>query len=183
MKRTSLKSCTMIPMETSSKPRLSYETMTVCLSVYYHQNHVKRPVNNYHLLIITIQLLLIRSRRFQTLWFTDEVPVDCSVETSKDPTGHKTFQVSNDGSVRTYNLLRAYFPYSESSISSQVCLVVWIQPGSSGAPMHQTKSIDYGVLLEGEVVLELENGDERLLKPGYLLVSLYMVLGVSLTRI
>lgn len=46
-------------------------------------------------------------------------------------------------------------------------MIVWMQPSSS-APMHQTKSIDYAVLLEGEVVLELENGDERLLKPGYL---------------
>jgi len=34
--------------------------------------------------------------------------------------------------------------------------------------MHRTKSIDYGVVLEGEIELELDNGDRRLLKPGYL---------------
>jgi quercetin dioxygenase-like cupin family protein len=39
-------------------------------------------------------------------------------------------------------------------------------PGSK-APMHRTKSIDYAVILEGEIELELENGDKRLLKTGY----------------
>ena len=33
--------------------------------------------------------------------------------------------------------------------------------------MHRTQSIDYGVVLEGQIELELDNGDRSLLKTGY----------------
>jgi hypothetical protein len=31
--------------------------------------------------------------------------------------------------------------------------------------MHKTSSIDYGIIIEGEVELELDGGDKRLMKP------------------
>ena len=36
--------------------------------------------------------------------------------------------------------------------------------------MHQTHNIGYGIILEGELVIQLENGDERLLKTGYFII-------------
>ena len=45
--------------------------------------------------------------------------------------------------------------------------------------MHRTKSIDYGVVLEGQIELELDNGDRRLLKTGYSMLPSNV--GTSLT--
>jgi uncharacterized cupin superfamily protein len=47
----------------------------------------------------------------------------------------------------------------------QVGTFVWMK-GGSASPMHQTKSIDYGIILEGEIELILDSGETRLLKPG-----------------
>lgn len=34
------------------------------------------------------------------------------------------------------------------------------------SPMHRTVSLDYGVVLEGEVYLVLDSGEERLMRRG-----------------
>ncbi|OGE49073.1 hypothetical protein PENARI_c023G12486 [Penicillium arizonense] len=46
-----------------------------------------------------------------------------------------------------------------------VCRIVDMHPGSL-SPMHRTVSLDYGVVLEGEVELVLDSGEVRLLKRG-----------------
>lgn len=46
-----------------------------------------------------------------------------------------------------------------------VCRVVDFSPGSI-SPMHRTISLDFGVVLEGEVELLLDSGESRLLKRG-----------------
>lgn len=46
-----------------------------------------------------------------------------------------------------------------------VVRVVDVQPGGE-TPLHQTESLDYGVVLEGEVELELDSGQKRRLKRG-----------------
>ena len=43
-------------------------------------------------------------------------------------------------------------------------------PGSTTA-MHRTMSLDYGIMLEGEVELVLDSGETRLLKPGDIAVQ------------
>jgi quercetin dioxygenase-like cupin family protein len=43
-------------------------------------------------------------------------------------------------------------------------------PGAT-SPMHRTVSLDYGVVLEGEVALVLDSGEERLLKRGDLVIQ------------
>ncbi|KAF8513612.1 hypothetical protein JB92DRAFT_2922570 [Gautieria morchelliformis] len=96
-----------------------------------------------------IEIMPNGTTRFHTVWFTDNVPADCSSVTNGDPTGNKTFRVANDGSV---------------------CTIVFMGPGSK-APMHRTKSIDYAVILEGEIELELENGDKSILKTGDVVVQ------------
>jgi quercetin dioxygenase-like cupin family protein len=45
-----------------------------------------------------------------------------------------------------------------------------IQPGGS-APMHRTQSVDYAVVLNGEIVLALDNGDEKTVKAGDFMVQ------------
>jgi len=37
--------------------------------------------------------------------------------------------------------------------------------------MHRTESIDYGIVLEGEVVLSLDDSSETLLRPGDVVVQ------------
>lgn len=46
-----------------------------------------------------------------------------------------------------------------------VCRIVDMNPGCL-SPMHRTVSLDYGVVLEGEVALVLDSGEERLLRRG-----------------
>ncbi len=48
--------------------------------------------------------------------------------------------------------------------------VVDMAPGSS-SPMHRTISLDYGVVLEGEVELELDSGERRRLPRGDIFVQ------------
>lgn len=46
-----------------------------------------------------------------------------------------------------------------------VLRIVDIRPGGD-SPMHRTVSLDYGVVLEGEVELVLDSGESRLMKRG-----------------
>jgi hypothetical protein len=118
--------------------------------------------------------------RFQGIWSTDDVPVDLSSATASDPTKGTQFRVINNGSVSMHicmkfkahilSVLHNFYFYS------QTCSVTWTRPGVS-SPMHHTQTIDYGVVLEGEVELELDNGETRVLKTGYLSVPQVMILG------
>ncbi|VUC23381.1 unnamed protein product [Clonostachys rosea] len=49
--------------------------------------------------------------------------------------------------------------------TGSVLRIVDMQPGGE-TPLHQTDSLDYGVVLEGEVELELDSGETRSLKRG-----------------
>ncbi|CAK7234554.1 hypothetical protein SCUCBS95973_008975 [Sporothrix curviconia] len=66
--------------------------------------------------------------------------------------------------------LATYEAYTENlpgiTISTGTVLrVVDMRPGAL-APMHRTVSLDYGVVLEGEVELILDSGEKRLMKRG-----------------
>ncbi|SPJ70831.1 uncharacterized protein FTOL_00559 [Fusarium torulosum] len=45
-----------------------------------------------------------------------------------------------------------------------------IQPGGK-APMHRTKSLDYAVVLSGEIVLGLDGGEEKTVRQGQIIVQ------------
>jgi len=94
-------------------------------------------------------VILPNGARLQDSWWTDTVPADCSPQTNLDPTGKKTFRIANEGSVATF---------------------LWVPPGES-FPMHSTKSIDYDLVMEGEIELELDSGDRTILKAGDLIVQ------------
>ncbi|KAL4892400.1 hypothetical protein BDV59DRAFT_202543 [Aspergillus ambiguus] len=49
--------------------------------------------------------------------------------------------------------------------SGTVCRIVDMPP-SALSPMHRTTSLDYGVVLEGEIELVLDSGETRLMKRG-----------------
>ena len=51
-----------------------------------------------------------------------------------------------------------------------VLRIVDMPPGAT-SPMHRTVSLDYGVVLDGEVELILDNGESRLMKRGDLSIQ------------
>jgi quercetin dioxygenase-like cupin family protein len=71
---------------------------------------------------------------FATIWSAAEVPVDLNDET--------------DGSIRNVGL---------TLNGGSVIRVVDMLPGGA-SPMHRTNSLDYGIVIYGEVELELDDG-------------------------
>ncbi len=51
-----------------------------------------------------------------------------------------------------------------------VIRVVDMLPGKS-SPMHRSSSIDYGIVVDGEIELELDNGETRTVGPGGIIVQ------------
>lgn len=84
---------------------------------------------------------------FATIWSTVEVPVDLNDET--------------DGSLRDVGL---------TLNGGSVIRVVDMQPGGE-SPMHRTNSLDYGIVISGEVELELDNGAIEVCRAGDVIVQ------------
>jgi quercetin dioxygenase-like cupin family protein len=82
-----------------------------------------------------------------TIWTTATVPDDCN-----DPT---------DGSIREAGTTLK---------GGSVLRVVDMLPGAS-SPMHRSSSIDYGIVLEGEIELELDEGRVELVQKGEIIVQ------------
>ena len=84
---------------------------------------------------------------FALLWTTAEVPADNNDET--------------DGREREAGL---------TIHRGSVIRIVDMLPGGA-SPMHRTNSIDYGIVLSGQVELELDDGAKTLLGPGDIVVQ------------
>lgn len=84
---------------------------------------------------------------FATVWSTNKVPVDLNDET--------------DGGSRNVGL---------TLDGGSVIRVVDMLPGGE-SPMHRTNSIDYGIVLSGEVQLELDGGALETCGPGDIIVQ------------
>lgn len=84
---------------------------------------------------------------FALLWTTESVPADNNDET--------------DGRLRDAGL---------TLDRGSVIRVVDMMPGGV-SPMHRTNSIDYGIILSGEVELELDDGATTRLGPGDIVVQ------------
>jgi quercetin dioxygenase-like cupin family protein len=89
----------------------------------------------------------VRGERFTLIWTTEDYPVD--------NTG------SVDGDEREVGITLP---------GGTVFRVGEIQPGD-GSPMHRTNSIDYGIVLEGELDMELDSGEVAHLKSGDVVVQ------------
>jgi quercetin dioxygenase-like cupin family protein len=83
---------------------------------------------------------------FQLVWTTPTVPVDLNAGT--------------DGPIAAGKTLHG----------GSVIRMVDMLPGKS-SPMHRSFSIDYGIVLSGELELELEGGAIELLKAGDVVVQ------------
>ena len=84
---------------------------------------------------------------FALLWTTESVPADNNDET--------------DGRLRDAGLT-----HDRGSVIREVDMM----PGGV-SPMHRTNSIDYGIILSGEVELELDDGATTRLGPGDIVVQ------------
>ncbi|KKK15733.1 hypothetical protein P175DRAFT_0539169 [Aspergillus ochraceoroseus IBT 24754] len=91
---------------------------------------------------------LANGARFSLGYATNEIPVD----------------LANSKDVNTYQAYLRDLP-GVAIPGGTVLRVVDMNPGSI-SPMHRTVSLDYGVVLEGEVELVLDSGETRLLKRG-----------------
>ena len=84
---------------------------------------------------------------FLTIWSTETVPADLNDERDgRDlPTG---LTLERGSVIRITDML----------------------PGKE-SPMHRTNSIDYGIVLEGEIELELEDGAKKIIRQGGIIVQ------------
>ncbi|EFX04464.1 FAD-binding domain containing protein [Grosmannia clavigera kw1407] len=107
-----------------------------------------------------------------TTGFSDAVPEEAPFKTLLDGVqfalcyASNTFpaQLSDDADLDVYKNYMTNLPGINIDTGS-VLRVVDMQPGML-APMHRTVSLDYGVVLEGEVELMLDSGAKRLMRRG-----------------
>lgn len=84
---------------------------------------------------------------FLLLWTTETVPADNNDET--------------DGRERDAGL---------TLNQGSVIRIVDMLPGRA-SPMHRTNSIDYGIVLSGEIELELDDGRKKLVREGGIVIQ------------
>lgn len=85
--------------------------------------------------------------KFTLVWSTNRSPADNSDET--------------DGAKRSVGL---------TSRGGSVLRMVDFKPGMR-SPMHRTNSLDYGIVLEGRIDLELDSGEVRHLEAGDVVIQ------------
>lgn len=84
---------------------------------------------------------------FMMIWTTATLPADNNDET--------------DGRYRDAGL---------TVDGGSVIRIVDMLPGKE-SPMHRTNSIDYGIVIEGEIELELDDGAKKIIRPGGIVVQ------------
>lgn len=107
-----------------------------------------------------------------TTCFSDAVPEEPPFKTLPDGVefalcyASNTFpaQLSDDADLAVYKDYTTNLP-GISIDNGSVLRVVDMPPGML-SPMHRTVSLDYGVVLEGEVELQLDSGENRLMRRG-----------------
>jgi quercetin dioxygenase-like cupin family protein len=93
------------------------------------------------------QPIALGGAEFALLWTTANVPADNNDET--------------DGRSRDAGL---------TINQGSVIRIVDFEPGGT-SPMHRTNSIDYGIILSGEIELELENGEKTIAGPHSVIIQ------------
>ena len=91
---------------------------------------------------------------FHLAYATTEFPVNMNDD--KDIENYKPFMTS---------------PPGLSMSNGTVCRVVDFAPARPKGAMHRTVSIDYGVVLEGEMECLLDSGEKRIMKKGDICVQ------------
>jgi len=73
--------------------------------------------------------------------------------------------LSNNKDLAAHDELLASGKLGLVNPQGTVCRMVDFAPGNEPI-MHRTQSLDYGIVLEGEVEMELDSGEKKLLKRG-----------------
>jgi len=93
--------------------------------------------------------------RFMEVWTTDRAPAPIRAQEAKEPTDRPLRLTSDAG--------------------GSVIRIIDIYPSSAGggqpSPMHRTRTIDYGIVLEGEISMLLPDGVEVSLKAGDIVIQ------------
>jgi quercetin dioxygenase-like cupin family protein len=85
--------------------------------------------------------------KFAVIWSTDSFPSDNQADVDG---GRNDIPIARKG--------------------GSVLRIVDMKPGVR-SPFHRTVSLDYGIVLEGEVVLELDDGEETVIRKGDVVVQ------------
>ncbi|KAL2856352.1 hypothetical protein BJX68DRAFT_230594 [Aspergillus pseudodeflectus] len=94
------------------------------------------------------------SMAFTVAYTTSEFPAD----------------LNNDADIKKHEDLKASGKLGLVNPNGTVCRFVDFAP--KGPPlMHRTQSLDYGIVLEGEIEMTLDSGEKRLLKRGDMAVQ------------
>ena len=100
---------------------------------------------------------------FYELWATDAAPA--AIDTDPTDTG-----LTDTGPVDTGPTDTAAGPLSVSPAPNGTKIRINELPPGAGSPMHRTQTVDYGIVLDGEVVLVLEDS-ETVLRAGDVVVQ------------
>jgi len=73
--------------------------------------------------------------------------------------------LNNNKDIITHDQLIASGKLGLVNPHGTVCRMVDFAPGNEPL-MHRTQSLDYGIVLEGEIEMELDSGEKKLLKRG-----------------
>jgi quercetin dioxygenase-like cupin family protein len=77
--------------------------------------------------------------------------------------------LANDSDITSYGTMLSQ-PPGLAIPNGTVCRIVEFAPGSESI-MHRTVSLDYGIVLEGEIELELDSGEKRKMERGDIAVQ------------
>jgi hypothetical protein len=119
-----------------------------------------------------LTLALMPGSEWHRLWGSDQAPTfpDDGSPTAQPsffpPVGGYRFQLFTIPPRRTFSIpadpeLRAGLAEMEEKLPGMLAVIDVDNPG-----MHATDTIDFGVVLSGEVILELDDGVEKVLRPG-----------------
>ncbi|PYI07337.1 hypothetical protein BO78DRAFT_341423, partial [Aspergillus sclerotiicarbonarius CBS 121057] len=78
--------------------------------------------------------------------------------------------LNNDTDIHSHEATIASGTLGLVNPNGTVCRIVDFAPGQEPL-MHRTRSLDYGIVLEGEIIMELDSGETRLLKKGDIAVQ------------
>ena len=79
--------------------------------------------------------------------------------------------LANNNDISTHEHLVTTSSLGLVRPNGTICSMVDLGPGNKTPYMHRTQSLDYGVVLVGEVELILDSGEKRIMKAGDVVVQ------------
>ncbi|KAF4490180.1 Cupin domain [Fusarium agapanthi] len=132
----------------------------------------KAPANNARKDLRMIKRFVTTHTPEGTATFSDVLPEDAPFQTLPDnvdfalcyATDQFPVNLNDEADIKTYRHYTENLP-GITLPTGTVLRVVDMPPGAI-SPMHRTISLDYGVVLEGEIDLILDSGEKRVMRRG-----------------